>query len=74
MHIVQWCIFKEFINDYKVDTGCRSSLDYWFAVLDTDDDGFLCLGELHPFYKDSLEVLLSCGVGNLQVNQINKYP
>ena len=42
--------------------------------MDTDDDGFLCLGELHPFYKDALEVLLSCGVGNLQVNQIYIYP
>lgn len=46
---------------------CRSALDYWFTVLDTDDDGFLCLGELQPFYKDAVDLLTSCGVGGLQV-------
>jgi len=51
----------------QVDTVCRSALDYWFTVLDTDDDGFLCLGELQPFYKDAVDLLTSCGVGGLQV-------
>ena len=42
-------------------------MDYWFNILDTDDDGFLCLGELEPFYKDAVDLLTSCGVSGLQV-------
>jgi len=51
----------------QVDTVCQSALDYWFTVLDTEDDGFLCLGELQPFYKDAVDLLTSCGVVGLQV-------
>lgn len=46
-----------------VDTASASSLAYWFAVLDTDHDGFLGLGELEGWYGEAVELLASCGVG-----------
>jgi len=45
-----------------VDTASASSLAYWFAVLDTDHDGLLGLGELEPWYGEAVELLTSCGV------------
>eukprot|EP00092_Neocalanus_flemingeri_P014632 GFUD01015784.1.p1 GENE.GFUD01015784.1~~GFUD01015784.1.p1 ORF type:complete len:589 (+),score=200.16 GFUD01015784.1:226-1992(+) len=42
----------------EVDKSTAPALDYWFAVLDTDDDGFLSLGEMKQFYSESLLLLI----------------
>eukprot|EP00090_Calanus_glacialis_P042187 TRINITY_DN74903_c0_g1_i1.p1 TRINITY_DN74903_c0_g1~~TRINITY_DN74903_c0_g1_i1.p1 ORF type:complete len:591 (-),score=216.86 TRINITY_DN74903_c0_g1_i1:64-1836(-) len=42
----------------EVDKTTSPALDYWFAVLDTDDDGLLSLGEMKEFYSESLLLLI----------------
>ena len=52
----------------EVDKTTPQSVEYWFRVLDTDDDGFLSLNELHNFHLDNINTLISldlvhCAVG-----------
>jgi len=42
----------------EVDKTTAPAMDYWFAVLDTDDDGLLSLGEMKEFYSESLLLLI----------------
>ena len=51
----------------EVDKSSVSALEYWFPVLDTDGDGFLSLGELHQFYRESLLLLI---LNNAEVREL----
>merc|ERR1719508_266671 len=50
-----------------VDKSMSPALDYWFAVLDTDGDGLLSLGEMKEFYSESLLLLITadCNVPHI---------
>jgi len=53
-----------------VDKTTAPALDYWFAVLDTDDDGLLSLGEMKEFYSESLLLLI---IQDINVPQIVRW-
>jgi len=43
----------------EVDKTTPQSLEYWFQVLDLDQDGILSLRELHTFHLDNVATLIS---------------
>jgi len=55
MGFVDWVYFVL----AEVDKGSSSGMDYWFSVLDTDEDGLLSLTELESFYSASLVLLVT---------------
>jgi len=51
----------------EVDKSTDPAMEYWFAVLDTDGDGLLSLGEMKEFYSESLMLLI---IQDINVPQI----
>lgn len=43
----------------EVDKSNPQSLEYWFKILDLDNDGFLSLKELHTFHLDNVATLIA---------------
>ena len=54
----------------EIDKTTESAVDYWFAVLDTDYDGFLTLGEMKEFYE---EAQLNLITADFNVPQVVKW-